>query len=132
MIVDLDKLLFVVDKKTHAHKVRFIDDVQKIVYVDGVENADGQAKITIEQVDGPYQCLSNIEEFQNLPAEKKQYYLSDEFAALTKIQQLDVLSQDVTDPENILMSIKYTHTDTIDVGLFYYSTNPLTVTIKER
>ena len=131
MIVDLEKALYVIDKKTQQHKVRFIDDNKKVVYADGLDNADGVAKITIEHIDGPYKCLSNVEEFQNLPEDRKQYYLSDKFIALPKLQQLDILARDVENVEDVLMSIKYTYTDTYDVGVFYYSTSPLTVTIHE-
>ena len=48
MIIDLDQELYIVDNRTHEHKVRFIDDVAKIVYAEGTDNCDGIAKITID------------------------------------------------------------------------------------
>ena len=131
MIVDLEKALYVIDKKTQQHKIRWVDTKSKVVYAEGVHNADGQARITVEYVDGPYKCLSNVLEFQNLSQDKKQYYQSDEFLNLPQLQQIEQLSQDVENVQDVLMSLKYTYTDTQDLGIFYYSTRPLTVTIHE-
>lgn len=48
MIVDLNENLYVVDGKTHEHKVKYIDPINKIVFAEDVENADVTATITIQ------------------------------------------------------------------------------------
>lgn len=48
MLIDLDKDLYVIDSRTHEHRVRYIDPVRKIVFADGVENADVTATITVD------------------------------------------------------------------------------------
>lgn len=48
MIVDLNENQYVIDNKTHEHRVRYIDPVNKIVFADDVENADVTATITVE------------------------------------------------------------------------------------
>ena len=78
MIVDLDQDLYVIDKRTHEHKVKFIDPVQKIVYAENIENAEGVVTIIV------------------------------------KIES-DTINT----------------TDEIELGVFYYGTHPLTVTLKQ-
>lgn len=46
MLVDLDNNLYVIDRRTHEHKVKFIDTTNKIVFAEGTENADIKATIT--------------------------------------------------------------------------------------
>lgn len=136
MIIDLDQELYIVDNRTHAHKVRFIDDVAKIVYAEGTDNCDGIAKITIEANESEADVLSNITKFQALTTAKKNYYLSDTFKDLPRQQQLNKLNADITGTEeeilSILDSILNTKTTTLDLGMFYYSTHPLTVMVREN
>lgn len=136
MIVDLDQELYIVDNRTHEHKVRFIDDVAKIVYAEGTDNCDGIAKITIEANESEADVLSNITKFQALTTAKKNYYLSDTFKDLPRQQQLNKLNADITGTEEeillILDSILSTKTITLDLGMFYYSTHPLTVMVREN
>lgn len=47
MIIDLNENLYVIDKQTHEHKCRYIDPINKIVFADGIENADVTATITV-------------------------------------------------------------------------------------
>lgn len=47
MIIDLNENLYVIDGRTHEHKVKYIDPVNKIVFAEGVENADVTATITV-------------------------------------------------------------------------------------
>lgn len=48
MIVDLDQPLYVVDNKTHAHKVEKIDVLKKIVYcTDGTQHEYGTSPLTV-------------------------------------------------------------------------------------
>jgi len=136
MIIDLDQELYIVDNRTHEHKVRFIDDVAKIVYAEGTDNCDGIAKITIEANESEADVLSNITKFQALTMAKKNYYLSDTFKDLPRQQQLNKLNADITGTEeeilSILDSILNTKTTTLDLGMFYYSTHPLTVMVREN
>lgn len=136
MIVDLDQELYIVDGKTHEHKVRFIDDVAKIVYAEETDNCDGIAKITIETNESEADVLSNQPKFQALTTAKKNYYLSDTFKDLPRQQQLNKLNADITGTEeeilSILDSILNTKTTTLDLGMFYYSTHPLTVMVREN
>jgi len=136
MIIDLDQELYIVDNRTHEHKVRFIDDVAKIVYAEGTDNCDGIAKITIEANESEADVLSNITKFQALTTAKKNYYLSDTFKDLPRQQQLNKLNADITGTEeeilSILDSILNTKTTTLDLGMFYYSTHPLTVMVREN
>lgn len=136
MIVDLDQELYIVDERTHEHKVRFIDDVAKIVYAEGTDNCDGIAKITIEANEGDADVLSNQTKFQALTTAKKNYYLSTEFKELPRQQQINKLNTDITGTEEeilaILDSILNTKTTTLDLGMFYYSTHPLTVVVREN
>lgn len=48
MLIDLDNNLYVIDNRTHEHKVRYIDPINKIVFADDVENADVTATITVQ------------------------------------------------------------------------------------
>lgn len=48
MLIDLDKDLYVIDSRTHEHRVRYIDTVNKIVLADNTENADVTATITVQ------------------------------------------------------------------------------------
>lgn len=136
MIVDLDQELYIVDGKTHEHKVRFIDDVAKIVYAEGTDNCDGIAKITIEANESEADVLSNQPKFQALTTAKKNYYLSDTFKDLPRQQQINKLTTDITGTEeeihSILDSILNTKTSVLDLGMFYYSTHPLTVVVREN
>lgn len=136
MIIDLDQELYIVDNRTHEHKVRFIDDVAKIVYAEGTDNCDGIAKITIEANESEADVLSNITKFQALTTVKKNYYLSDTFKDLPRQQQLNKLNADITGTEeeilSILDSILNTKTTTLNLGMFYYSTHPLTVMVREN
>lgn len=136
MIIDLDQELYIVDNRTHEHKVRFIDDVAKIVYAEGTDNCDGIAKITIEANESEADVLSNITKFQALTTAKKNYYLSDTFKDLPRQQQLNKLNADITGTEeeilSILDSILNTKTTTLNLGMFYYSTHPLTVMVREN
>jgi len=136
MIIDLDQELYIVDNRTHEHKVRFIDDVAKIVYAEGTDNCDGIAKITIEANESEADVLSNITKFQALTTAKKNYYLSDTFKDLPRQQQLNKLNADITGTEEeillILDSILNTKTTTLNLGMFYYSTHPLTVMVREN
>ena len=136
MIIDLDQELYIVDNRTHEHKVRFIDDVAKIVYAEGTDNCDGIAKITIEANESKADVLSNITKFQALTTAKKNYYLSDTFKDLPRQQQLNKLNADITGTEEeillILDSILNTKTTALDLGMFYYSTHPLTVMVREN
>lgn len=136
MIVDLDQELYIVDGKTHEHKVRFIDDVAKIVYAEETDNCDGIAKITIETNEGDADVLSNQPKFQALTTAKKNYYLSDTFKDLPRQQQINKLNTDITGTEeeilSILDSILNTKTSVLDLGMFYYSTHPLTVVVREN
>lgn len=136
MIVDLDQELYIVDGKTHEHKVRFIDDVAKIVYAEGTDNCDGIAKITIETNESEADVLSNQPKFQALTTAKKNYYLSDTFKDLPRQQQINKLTTDITGTEeeilSILDSILNTKTSVLDLGMFYYSTHPLTVVVREN
>ena len=135
MIVDLDQELYIVDTRTHEHKVRFIDDVAKIVYAEGTDNCDGIAKITIEANEGDADVLSNQPKFQALTQTRKNYYLSTTFKELTRQPQLNQLAQDISGTEEeliaILDSILNTKTTTMDLGMFYYATHPLTVMVRE-
>lgn len=135
MIVDLDQELYIVDTRTHEHKVRFIDDVAKIVYAEGTDNCDGIAKITIEANEGDADVLSNQPKFQALTQARKNYYLSTTFKELTRQPQLNQLAQDISGTEEeliaILDSILNTKTTTMDLGMFYYATHPLTVMVRE-
>lgn len=47
MLIDLDNNLYVIDNRTHEHKIRFIDTINKVVYADGTENADATATIKV-------------------------------------------------------------------------------------
>ena len=136
MIVDLDQELYIVDGKTHEHKVRFIDDVAKIVYAEGTDNCDGIAKITIEANESEADVLSNQPKFQALTTAKKNYYLSDTFKDLARQQQINKLTTDITGTEeeilSILDSILNTKTSVLNLGMFYYSTHPLTVVVREN
>lgn len=135
MIIDLDQELYIVDTRTHEHKVRFIDDVAKIVYAEGTDNCDGIAKITIEANEGGTDILSNQPKFQELTQARKNYYLSTTFKELTRQPQLNQLAQDISGTEEelieILDSILNTKTITMDLGMFYYATHPLTVMVRE-
>ena len=135
MIIDLDQELYIVDSRTHEHKVRFIDDVAKIVYAEGTDNCDGMAKITIEANEGGTDILSNQPKFQELTQARKNYYLSTTFKELTRQPQLNQLAQDISGTEEeliaILDSILNTKTITMDLGMFYYATHPLTVMVRE-
>ena len=136
MIVDLDQELYIVDDRTHEHKVRFIDDVAKIVYAEGTDNCDGIAKITIEANESEADVLSNQPKFQALTTAKKNYYLSDTFKDLARQQQINKLNTDITGTEeeilSILDSILNTKTTILDLGMFYYATHPLTVVVREN
>lgn len=136
MIIDLDQELYIVDGKTHEHKVRFIDDVAKIVYAEETDNCDGIAKITIETNESEADVLSNQPKFQALTTAKKNYYLSDTFKDLPRQQQINKLNTDITGTEeeilSILDSILNTKTTVLDLGMFYYSTHPLTVVVREN
>lgn len=136
MIIDLDQELYIVDNRTHEHKVRFIDDVAKIVYAEGTDNCDGIAKITIETNESEADVLSNQPKFQALTTAKKNYYLSDTFKDLPRQQQINKLTTDITGTEeeilSILDSILNTKTSVLDLGMFYYSTHPLTVVVREN
>ena len=136
MIVDLDQELYIVDDRTHEHKVRFIDDVAKIVYAEGTDNCDGIAKITIEANESEADVLSNQPKFQALTTAKKNYYLSDTFKDLARQQQINKLNTDITGTEeeilSILDSILNTKTTILDLGMFYYATHPLTVVVGEN
>ena len=48
MLIDLDNNLYVIDSRTHEHKVKFIDPIQKIVYAEGTDNADVTATIKVQ------------------------------------------------------------------------------------
>ena len=48
MIVELTQDLYVIDKMTHEHKIRYIDPINKIVYSEDTSNADGVATITVK------------------------------------------------------------------------------------
>ena len=136
MIVDLDQELYIVDSKTHEHKVRLIDDVAKIVYAEGTDNCDGIAKITVEANESEANVLSNQTKFQALTTAKKNYYLSDTFKDLPRQQQINKLNTDITGTEeeilSILDSILNTKTTILDLGMFYYATHPLTVVVREN
>lgn len=52
MIVDLDKPLYVVDDRTHSHKVSSIDILNKIVYcTDGTHYEYGTNPLTVTIVE---------------------------------------------------------------------------------
>ena len=48
MLIDLDNNLYVIDSRTHEHKIKFIDTINKVVYAEGTENADATATITVK------------------------------------------------------------------------------------
>ena len=48
MIVDLDETLYVIDEKTHSHKVSTIDVIHKIVHcTDGTSFEYGTCSLTV-------------------------------------------------------------------------------------
>ena len=52
MIIDLDKPLYVVDDRTHSHKVSSIDILNKIVYcTDGTQYEYGTNPLTVTIVE---------------------------------------------------------------------------------